>query len=68
VTLIRHSCEKGCRKLAGHVPPFTWPTQAERDAWLGKLALAWAPGTIAVYSNPNFTTIFRQSIEKAEYA
>jgi hypothetical protein len=28
-------------------PPFTWPTQAERDAWLGKLTLSWAPGTSA---------------------
>lgn len=36
------------------VPPFTWPTQAQRDAWLGKLTLAWAPGTTAAYSNVGF--------------
>jgi D-alanyl-D-alanine-carboxypeptidase/D-alanyl-D-alanine-endopeptidase len=35
-------------------PPFTWPTQAERDAWLGKLTLSWAPGTSTAYSNVGF--------------
>lgn len=35
-------------------PPFTWPTQAARDAWLSKLTLAWAPGTSAAYSNVGF--------------
>jgi serine-type D-Ala-D-Ala carboxypeptidase/endopeptidase len=35
-------------------PPFTWPTQAERNAWLGKLTLSWAPGTSAAYSNVGF--------------
>jgi D-alanyl-D-alanine-carboxypeptidase/D-alanyl-D-alanine-endopeptidase len=35
-------------------PPFTWPTQTERDAWIGKLTLSWAPGTTAAYSNVGF--------------
>lgn len=35
-------------------PPFTWPTQAERDEWLGNLTLSWAPGTTAAYSNVGF--------------
>ena len=32
-------------------PPFTWPTSADRIAWLSKISLAWAPGSVAAYSN-----------------
>ena len=35
-------------------PPFTWPTQADRWAWLGKHTLGWPPGTVAAYSNVGF--------------
>ncbi len=34
--------------------PFTWPTRAERFAWLAKAKLGWAPGSIALYSNVGF--------------
>lgn len=34
--------------------PFTWPTRADRAAWLGKQVLGWAPGTVAAYSNVGF--------------
>ncbi|HEY6434162.1 MAG TPA: D-alanyl-D-alanine-carboxypeptidase/endopeptidase AmpH, partial [Acetobacteraceae bacterium] len=36
------------------VAPFTWPTRADRAAWLSKQALGWAPGTVASYSNVGF--------------
>jgi D-alanyl-D-alanine-carboxypeptidase/D-alanyl-D-alanine-endopeptidase len=35
-------------------PPFTWPTRADRFAWLAKQRLAWAPGSVAAYSNIGF--------------
>lgn len=34
--------------------PRTWPTRADRWAWLAKYKLPWAPGTIAAYSNVGF--------------
>ncbi len=36
------------------VAPFTWPTRADRAAWLSKQTLGWAPGTVASYSNIGF--------------
>ncbi|MBV8577386.1 MAG: D-alanyl-D-alanine-carboxypeptidase/endopeptidase AmpH [Acetobacteraceae bacterium] len=54
--LATHSA--GLPRDIGQAPtaeaPFTWPTQAERDAWLGKLTLSWAPATTAAYSNVGF--------------
>ena len=42
----------------GDVPagmaPRTWPTRADRWAWLAGYRLPWAPGSIAAYSNPGF--------------
>ncbi len=35
-------------------PPFTWPTRADRWAWLAKEKLGWAPGSLAAYSNIGF--------------
>jgi D-alanyl-D-alanine-carboxypeptidase/D-alanyl-D-alanine-endopeptidase len=35
-------------------PPFTWPTTADRFAWLADFTLPWAPGSIAAYSNIGF--------------
>ncbi len=35
-------------------PPFTWPTEQDRWAWLAKEKLGWAPGSIAAYSNVGF--------------
>lgn len=35
-------------------PPFTWPTRADRWAWLGHEKLGWPPGAIAAYSNVGF--------------
>jgi len=35
-------------------PPFTWPTRADRFAWLSKQSLGWAPGSVAAYSNIGF--------------
>ena len=35
-------------------PPFTWPTRADRWAWLAKEKLGWAPGSIAAYPNAGF--------------
>lgn len=35
-------------------PPFTWPTRADRFAWLTKQSLEWAPGSAAAYSNIGF--------------
>lgn len=35
-------------------PPRTWPTRADRWAWLGGFDLPWAPGTVAAYSNVGF--------------
>lgn len=34
--------------------PRTWPTRADRWAWLPRFTLPWAPGTIAAYSNEGF--------------
>lgn len=36
------------------LPPFTWPTRADRWAWLARQALGWAPGGAAAYSNVGF--------------
>ena len=33
---------------------FTWPTTADRYAWLAHQKLPWAPGSIAAYSNLGF--------------
>ncbi len=35
-------------------PQFTWPTYADRWAWLPKQTLGWTPGTVAAYSNIGF--------------
>ncbi len=35
-------------------PPFTWPTRADRWAWLAKEKLGWPPGAVAAYSNIGF--------------
>ncbi len=35
-------------------PQFTWPTRADRWAWLPKQTLGWAPGSVAAYSNVGF--------------
>ena len=35
-------------------PPFTWPTTADRFAWLADFTLPWAPGSVASYSNVGF--------------
>ena len=37
-----------------NTPPFTWPTRADRWGWLSKYSPAWAPGTVAAYSNVGF--------------
>ncbi len=54
--LATHSA--GLPREMGYAPegtaPFAWPTRAVRAAWLSKLTLAWAPGTIAAYSNIGF--------------
>ena len=34
--------------------PRTWPTRAERWAWLPAYKLPWQPGTVAAYSNIGF--------------
>jgi D-alanyl-D-alanine-carboxypeptidase/D-alanyl-D-alanine-endopeptidase len=34
--------------------PFTWPTAADRFAWLAGHELPWAPGSAAAYSNVGF--------------
>jgi D-alanyl-D-alanine-carboxypeptidase/D-alanyl-D-alanine-endopeptidase len=34
--------------------PFTWPTAADRYAWLANYSLPWAPGSVAAYSNVGF--------------
>lgn len=45
----------GLPREMGEAPPdtpqFTWPTRADRWAWLTKQTLGWAPGTVAAYSN-----------------
>ena len=35
-------------------PPFTWPTRADRWAWLPKTTLGWPRGRVAAYSNIGF--------------
>lgn len=35
-------------------PQFTWPTRADRWAWLPRQTLGWAPGGAAAYSNIGF--------------
>ncbi len=35
-------------------PQFTWPTRADRWAWLPKQVLGWTPGSAAAYSNIGF--------------
>ena len=54
--LATHS--SGLPREIGDVPPntrpFTWPTKADRWAWLGKYQLAWEPGKVAAYSNVGF--------------
>ncbi|HEX5325397.1 MAG TPA: D-alanyl-D-alanine-carboxypeptidase/endopeptidase AmpH [Acetobacteraceae bacterium] len=54
--LATHSA--GLPREMGYAPngtaPFAWPTAADRLAWLGKAKLAWAPGTVAAYSNIGF--------------
>lgn len=54
--LATHSA--GLPREMGEAPdgsaPFTWPTRTARAAWIGKQALAWAPGTVAAYSNVGF--------------
>jgi serine-type D-Ala-D-Ala carboxypeptidase/endopeptidase len=44
--------------------PRTWPTHADRWAWLGGYHLLWAPGTIAAYSNVGFD-LLADAIETA---
>ncbi len=54
--LATHSA--GLPREMGFAPdgtaPFTWPTRADRVAWLAKQSLGWAPGTVAAYSNVGF--------------
>ena len=45
-------------------PAFTWPTRADRWAWLGKQTLGWTPGTVAAYSNIGFD-LLSDAIETA---
>jgi D-alanyl-D-alanine-carboxypeptidase/D-alanyl-D-alanine-endopeptidase len=35
-------------------PPYAWPTAGDRFAWLADYTLAWAPGSVAAYSNVGF--------------
>jgi D-alanyl-D-alanine-carboxypeptidase/D-alanyl-D-alanine-endopeptidase len=52
----------------GDVPsnaaPRTWPTRADRWAWLKSYRLPWEPGTIAAYSNVGFD-LLADAIETA---
>jgi D-alanyl-D-alanine-carboxypeptidase/D-alanyl-D-alanine-endopeptidase len=45
-------------------PPRTWPTHADRWAWLPGYHLPWAPGTVAAYSNIGFD-LLADAIEAA---
>ncbi len=40
--------------FAPEKPQFTWPTRAERWAWLQHHTLGWMPGSAAAYSNVGF--------------